>query len=150
MLIIFLLFCSLVGLLKLSFSSLRRSLSTTNLRPASGHFPDNFSYRLPTQAQAAEFAGYAGRFCCIFREKTFKQFVSILLLYPITEWKRISATMLGLIWHHSTSPGASKSVPTRDIGRFHRSGSSLPIADRENAWPKSCCNLSVSVAVGEE
>jgi hypothetical protein len=43
---------------------------------------------------------------------------------------------MGRLDNHSISPGASNSVPTRDIGRFHRSGSSLPIADRENAWPK--------------
>lgn len=34
----------------------------------------------PMQAKAAEFAGCAGRFCCILGEKTFKRFVSILLL----------------------------------------------------------------------
>jgi hypothetical protein len=52
--------------------------------------------------------------------------------------------------NHSISPGAGKSVPTRDIGRFHRSGSSLPIADPENAWPKITLQSLGSVAVGEE
>ena len=52
---------------------------------------------------------------------------------------------MGRLDNHSISPGASNSVPTRDIGRFHRSGSSLPIADRENACQKSCCNLSAAL-----
>jgi hypothetical protein len=41
-------------------------------------------------------------------------------------------------------------VPTRDIGRFHRSGSSLPIPNRENARPKMMLQSFGSVAVGEE
>ena len=52
--------------------------------------------------------------------------------------------------NHSISPGARNSVPTRDIGRFHRSGSSLPIADRENAWPEIMLQSLGSVAVGAE
>ena len=57
---------------------------------------------------------------------------------------------MGRLDNHSISPGASNSVPTRNIGRFHPSGSSLPIADRENAWPKIMLQSLCSVAVGEE
>jgi hypothetical protein len=57
---------------------------------------------------------------------------------------------MGRLDNRSISPGASNSVPTRDIGRFHRSGSSLLIADRENAWPKIMLQSLGSVAVGEE
>jgi hypothetical protein len=57
---------------------------------------------------------------------------------------------MGRLDNHSISAGASNSVPTRDFGRFHRSGSSLLIADRVNAWPKIMLQSLCSVAVGEE
>jgi hypothetical protein len=57
---------------------------------------------------------------------------------------------MGRLDNHSISPGTSNSVPTRDIGRLHRSGSSLLIADRENAWPKIMLQSLCSVAVGKE